>query len=262
MKKLIASFSIAAMTSGFMGVVPALAATSLSQVQPGDLVRGTSLTAVYYYGKDGFRYVFPNDKTYFTWYSNFNTVKMLSDADLGKIQLGGNVTYKPGVKMLKINSDPKTYAVDAGGTLRWVTSEAAAVALYGSNWNKMIDDVPDAFFGNYKQGGADIASGSDFNKSNVMADATDIGHDKGLQFPKYVDITSGGFGGSINISVGQAVKFTNKDSVDHTATADDLSWGTGTLKPGESFTKAFKKPGTYTFFDSLKPANTGVISVQ
>lgn len=263
MKKLIASFSIAAMTSGFMGVIPAMAATSLSQVQPGDLVRGTSLTAVYYYGKDGFRYVFPNDKTYFTWYSNFNTVKTLSDADMGKIQLGGNVTYKPGVKMLKINSDPKTYAIDGAGTLRWVKTEAAAVALYGNMWNKMIDDVPDAFFGNYKQGGADIESASDYNKAGAMADATDIGDDKNLQFPKYVDITSAGFGAStINVTAGTAVRFTNKDSVNHTATADALDWGTGTLKPGESFSRYFKTAGTHTFFDSLMPENKSTIVVQ
>lgn len=262
MKKLLASLSIAALSFGPMGVIPVMAATSLAQVQPGDLVRGTSLTAVYYYGKDGFRYVFPNDKTYFTWYSNFNTVKMLSDADLGKIQLGGNVTYKPGVKMLKINSDPKTYAIDGAGTLRWVKTEAAAVALYGSAWNKMIDDVPDAFFGNYKQGGMDIESGADYNKSSVMAEATDIGDDKNLQFPKYVDIMSSGFGGDITISAGTAVRFTNKDSVNHTATADALDWGTGTLKPGESFTRYFKTPGTHTFFDSLKPENKATIIVQ
>ncbi len=262
MKKLLASFSIAALSFGPIGVMPAFAATSLSQVQPGDLIRGTSLTAVYYYGKDGFRYVFPNDKTYFTWYSNFNSVKTLSDADLGKIQLGGNVTYKPGVKMLKINSDPKTYAVDAGGTLRWVTSEAAAVSLYGSTWNKQIDDVPDAFFSNYKQGGAEISSGSDFNKAGAMADATDIGKDKGLQFPKYVDITSAGFGGTVTTSVTSPVRFTNKDTVNRNANADDLSWGTGTLKPGDSFTRYFKKPGTYTFFDSLKPEHKGTIIVQ
>ena len=119
-----------------------------TSVSSGDLIRGTSFSAVYYMGTDGFRYVFPNDKTYFTWYSDFDDVKFLSDADLAKIQMGGNVTYKPGVKMIKINSDPKTYAVSAGGELRHVGSEALAVSLYGSTWNTKIDDVPDGFFSN------------------------------------------------------------------------------------------------------------------
>src|SRR5690349_3043752 len=69
-----------------------------SSVNSGDLVRGQTYSAVYYIGADGLRYVFPNQKTYDTWYSNFNTVKFISDADLAKIQIGGNVTYKPGVR--------------------------------------------------------------------------------------------------------------------------------------------------------------------
>jgi hypothetical protein len=91
---------------------------ALTVVNSGDLIRGESFSAVYYVGLDGFRYVFPNDKAYFTWYSDFDDVKVITDAELSDIQIGGNVTYKPGVRMVKINTDPKTYAVDAGGTLR------------------------------------------------------------------------------------------------------------------------------------------------
>ena len=54
--------------------------------------------------------------------------------------------------MVKITTDPKTYVVDAGNVLRWVPSEEAAVALYGDNWNQMIDDVSDAFFFSYTIG--------------------------------------------------------------------------------------------------------------
>ena len=54
--------------------------------------------------------------------------------------------------MVKITTDPKTYVVDANNVLRWVPSEAAAVALYGANWNQMIDDLPDAFFADYTIG--------------------------------------------------------------------------------------------------------------
>jgi len=103
----------------------------------GSLIKG-SLPAVYYCGSDGKRYVFTNDKAYSTWYSDFSSVMTISDADLASIQIGGNVTYRPGVKMLKITSDPKVYAVAHGGTLRHVPSEACAVSLYGSTWNKMI----------------------------------------------------------------------------------------------------------------------------
>lgn len=111
-----------------------------------------SLPTVYYCGTDGKRYGFPNEKTYFTWYSDFSKVVTISDAQLASIPLAGNVTYRPGVRLVKIASDPKTYAVSRGGLLRWVESEAIAISLYGSTWNKFIDDVPDVFFTNYKVG--------------------------------------------------------------------------------------------------------------
>ena len=144
----------------------------------GDLIKA-STPAVYYYGSDGKRYVFPNEKTYKTWYANFSGVKTITDSELAAIQIGGNVTYKPGVKMVKITTDPKVYAIDANGTLRWVTSESVAVALYGSNWNQQIDDVPDAFFVNYRVGG-DIASAGSFVPATVSTAATSINFDKGL----------------------------------------------------------------------------------
>src|SRR3989339_1796433 len=132
------------------GGMPVHAATvSIDDLNAGDLIRGQAVSAVYYYGEDGFRYVFPNDKTYFTWYSDFDDVRWISDTDLGKIQIGGNVTYKPGVKMIKINTDPRVYVVTKGGVLHHVDDEATATSMYGSSWNRMIDDVPDGFFSNY-----------------------------------------------------------------------------------------------------------------
>src|SRR3989338_459764 len=141
MRKFLSFLTIAAFVLGLaLPAAPASAATlPMSQIQSCDLIRGASFPAVYYMCKDGFRYVFPNDKTYFTWYNDFASVKWISDADMTKIQIGGNVTYRPGKKMIKINSDPKTYAVGESGGLFWVTSEAIAISMYGTNWNKMID---------------------------------------------------------------------------------------------------------------------------
>jgi Bacterial Ig-like domain len=119
--------------------------------ESGSLIKG-SLSAVYYCGADGKRYVFVNDKAYFSWYPDFSTVKTISDTTLASIMIGGNITYRPGSRMLKIMSDPKTYVVARGGVLRWVETEAAAVRLFGANWNQMIDDVSDSFFVNYTVG--------------------------------------------------------------------------------------------------------------
>jgi len=117
----------------------------------GTLIKG-SLSAVYYCGEDGKRYVFVNERVYFTWYLDFSQVKVISDADLAQIPLGGNITYRPGAKLVKSQTNPKVYAVARGGVLRWLDSEAVAARLYGANWNEMIDYIPDAFFVNYTIG--------------------------------------------------------------------------------------------------------------
>ena len=134
---------------------------------------------MYYLGSDGKRYVFPNEKTYKTWYADFSSVKTITDSELAAIQIGGNVTYKPGSKMVKITTDPKVYAIDAHGKLRWIASEAVASALYGANWAKSVEDIPDAFFVNYTIG-ADIYSASDFVPGTVTAAIPSINFDKSL----------------------------------------------------------------------------------
>ncbi len=144
----------------------------------GTLIKG-SLPAVYYCGADQKRYVFTNDKAYKTWYSDFSGVTKLSDADLASIQIGGNATYRPGVKMVKIVSDPKVYVIAHGGVLRPIASEAVASCLYGSTWNKQIDDIADAFFTNYSVGTA-VNACADFDKNAEMSGSQSINADKGL----------------------------------------------------------------------------------
>ncbi len=259
---LLSSFVAIVAIVGSVGLWHANRVQASTTVSSGDLIRGTAFSAVYYMGADGFRYVFPNDKTYFTWYSNFDTVKVLADSDLAKIQMGGNVTYKPGSKMIKINSDPKTYAISAGGILRHVTSESIATALYGSAWNTKIDDVPDGFFSNYSIGTA-IESSSSYSSTSESAAAVNINTDKSLTVPLSINITSNGYSPiDVTISAGETVRFTNTDTEKHTATADDLSWGTGTMEAAGTFTHRFVEAGTYTFFDSYDSGNTGAIYVQ
>jgi hypothetical protein len=119
---------------------------------PGSLIRTTQNTSVYYCGADGKRYVFPNAKVYATWYKDFSTVQTIAPEDLANIPLGGNATYRPGMKLVKIQTDPKVYAVDKNGTLRWMSTSALAVKYYGASWAKSVEDIPDAFFASYKIG--------------------------------------------------------------------------------------------------------------
>lgn len=129
--------------------------------------------AVYYYAKDGKRHAFPNDKVYFTWFANFNDVKTVSSDDMAKLALGKNVTYRPGVKMVKFTTVAFVYAISKGGVLRLIKTEADASAIYGSDWNKKIDDISDAFFSSYSYG-ADITPAAPYNVTLELNGATTI----------------------------------------------------------------------------------------
>ena len=124
----------------------------------GDLIKMEGNSSVYYF--DGAkRFVFPNEATYFSWYSDFSGVVTIPSSELQSYLLGGNVTMRPGTKLVKITTDPSVYAVEANGVLRKIQNEAQAASLYGSDWAKRVVDVPDAFFTNYTIGTA-LASGS------------------------------------------------------------------------------------------------------
>ena len=135
----------------------AAAAPSSSAVTTGSLVKA-SLPAVYYVGNNGKRYVFPNEKTYKTWWSNFTSVQTITDAQLAAIAIGGNVTYRPGARLAKITTDPKVYMVGSGAELHSIADEATALDLFGSDWSKKVDDVPDAFFTNYTVSSETVAT--------------------------------------------------------------------------------------------------------
>lgn len=119
---------------------------------PGLRIKGESSSAVYYCGRDGKRHAFPNQNVHNSWFTDFNGVVTVSDSELAQIQLGQNVLYRPGARLIKLTTDPKVYAVSKGGVLRWIETEAAARDLYGDDWNKKVDDVPDTFFADYTVG--------------------------------------------------------------------------------------------------------------
>jgi hypothetical protein len=118
----------------------------------GSLIRPIGMSPVYYCGADGKRYVFTNEKVYFSWYKDFSGVIAIPPADMAAIRIGGNVTYKPGSRLVKIVSDPRVYAVSKGGVLRWVPSESVASFYFGAAWATLIDDIPDSFFFSYTIG--------------------------------------------------------------------------------------------------------------
>ncbi|MFZ2804637.1 MAG: Ig-like domain-containing protein [Patescibacteria group bacterium] len=136
-------------------------------------------TAVYYYGADGRRYVFPNEKVYYTWYPDFSKVQVLPIDQMGLIPIAGNVTYKAGSKLVKFQTDTKTYLPTKHGVLRWVQSEDVAKGLFGDDWNTKVDDISEAFYVNYTFGNP-IASSLDAPLDVITTGDGTIDADKGL----------------------------------------------------------------------------------
>jgi plastocyanin len=241
-------------------LVSATSYTDPGDLEAGDLIRGESFSAVYYYGSDGFRYVFPNDKAYFTWYDDFSDIKWLTDSNMSKVQIGGNVTYKPGVKMIKITSDPKVYVIESGGVIRSIPSEEVAIDLYGSSWNTMIDDVPDGFFPNYTMGSA-LEFASQYSASAEEGSAWSIDVDKSLEDYTTVVLDDSGIE-DVTIDAGTVIRFINEGTDKHGATDDDGDWGTGTLNTGDHFSRYFEDQGIYGYHDKYDDSETGTITVQ
>ena len=116
-------------------------------------------TTVYYIGLDAKRHPFPSLAVYNSWYADFSGVKTIDMVTIASIPLGNPVLVRPGTHWVKIQSDPKTYFVEPGYTLRWIKDEGTAVALGGSDWNKNIVDIEPTYFTKFKVG-ADISSAS------------------------------------------------------------------------------------------------------
>ncbi|MCK4554095.1 hypothetical protein KAU19_03980, partial [Candidatus Parcubacteria bacterium] len=144
-KSIIIGVMVATVLSMSMVVAPQVGATASA----GDLIKMDALSSVYYLGADDKRYVFPNEQTFFSWYSDFSAVVTIPQSELESYPLAANVTIRPGTKLVKITTDPKVYAVESNGTLVHVPDEATAIALYGADWAQRVVDVPDAFFTNY-----------------------------------------------------------------------------------------------------------------
>ncbi len=116
------------------------------------LIRTEAVSTVYYCGQDGGRYVFQNEKTFFSWYDDFDNVKYVTPEVMASIPFKGVVTYKPGVYMVKLPSVPKVFAVSSHSTLRWIPSGDLAEDLYGPNWASKVHDLSEAFYPAYEIG--------------------------------------------------------------------------------------------------------------
>lgn len=127
-------------------------ATGPVNCESDSLIKVATSSTVYYCGQDGGRYVFQNERMYFSWYDDYEDIQTISAEQMASIPLKGVVTYKPGSFLVKLQTNPKVYHVTENGTLRWVTTPTVAASLFGVNWASHVHDLSDSFFPAYTIG--------------------------------------------------------------------------------------------------------------
>ena len=67
---------------------------------------------------------------------------------------------------------------------------------------------------------------------------------------------------AVTVAVGDTVTWASVDSPDHTVTADDGSFDSGTLSNGETFEQTFDAAGEYSYHCEIHTRMTGTITVE
>lgn len=261
MKRIMHAAAVASLMAG--SALPLATQAQVTAVfNPGSLIKASG-QAVYYYAENGKRYVFPNEKTYFSWYQDFSDVVTIADSVLSTIPIGGNVTYRPGYKMVKITTDPRTYVVDRGAILRHVGSEQLAQTMYNINWKNQIDDLPDAFFTNYRIGDP-IVTANEFKPADIMTATTMISQDKGfddtIAAVSIGNTMTGYVPSSMTIKKGATVTWTNQDSATHSVVG--TGFDSGNLSYGQSYSHRFNDIGSFEYKDGANSSGKGTINVK
>jgi|GEM_PF-4007529 len=119
----------------------------------GSLIKAKNNSTVYYIGPESKKYVFPEGKTYSTWFDDFSQIKEVSTSELDEYTDGGAMPIKGGTRLITHQNTAKVYAVEAGGILRHIPSEAKARELFGDDWaSKVVDVLPGFFASSYQIG--------------------------------------------------------------------------------------------------------------
>jgi plastocyanin len=68
--------------------------------------------------------------------------------------------------------------------------------------------------------------------------------------------------GTITVKAGTTLKWTNKDSVTHTVTADDNSFDSGDIAVNGTFSHTFSTAGTFAYHCKIHPSMKASVVIQ
>ena len=67
---------------------------------------------------------------------------------------------------------------------------------------------------------------------------------------------------SLSIASGATVTWTNNDATAHTVTADDGTFNSGNIAPGQTFSRTFTSTGTFAYHCSIHPMMKAAVVVK
>lgn len=145
-------------------IVPQEEATdeSLSFV-PGSLMRSSSQSVTYYLDHEGVKHPFLDEQTFFTYADSFDDVMVVDDDELEVYPEGSPMLPQAGTVLVKTPAEDKVYALEyqtGEVVLRWITSEALANTLYGSEWKQYVLDILSTVW-DFVAFGEDVATPAD-----------------------------------------------------------------------------------------------------
>jgi hypothetical protein len=131
----------------FLALVPILKAEAMTYTpMSGDLIKTAKSSGIYIVDDNLKRHLFPNEATFWTWYSgswSSQKIKTILQEDFEELNIGKNVTARPGANLIMFDNGNKSYAVTPGGVL------CETRALYGDNWQSRIIKIQSAFETDY-----------------------------------------------------------------------------------------------------------------
>lgn len=67
---------------------------------------------------------------------------------------------------------------------------------------------------------------------------------------------------NVTTGMGSTIVWTNRDTLAHTVTADDGSFDSGSIAPGDAFEQRFDKSKSYSYTCSFHPQMNGTLTIQ
>jgi len=175
MKKFLTYSVVVATIAWSMGLSAVLPAAAAYTPADGDLIKTATYPAVYYV-TGGKKYLFVNRVTYTTWSNavgdannNFAGLKVVSQAEFDALSLGGNITARPGVSLIKFDNSSLVYAVAPGAKLCKLADSAAQTALYGTASPILVQS---SFEANYtKDSTCDLTATSNYPNGSLVSNS-------------------------------------------------------------------------------------------